>query len=185
MNRVYVVTESERDAEILKSLLPKEVVKNTIFVAASNSYSAHSSARSLLIAKRRPVALVMSTKTTDEMNIQEQADFLREWVGKASGRVPFKVLLAVPEMEAVLTETPSLLAGLTTKGFSQMELDLAKLQPKQFLLRVLGEERVAKLTTKFINKLDAKTLADIRKHPLLNHLQDFLTSAIQPVNGLN
>jgi hypothetical protein len=182
MNSAYVVTESERDAEILKSLLPKEVVKSTIFVAGSGSYSAHSSARSLLIAKRRPVALVMNTNTTDEMTIQEQADFLREWVGKASGGVPFKVLLAVPEMEAVLTETPSLLASLTANGFSQMELDLAKLQPKQFLLRVLGEERVAKLATGFIKKLDTRILSEIRRHPLLNQLQNFLTSAIQPVN---
>jgi hypothetical protein len=57
MKRAYVVTEGLTDVEILKKILPKNIVRNIEFVAGSGS----SSALSFGILQRHPLIAQLDT----------------------------------------------------------------------------------------------------------------------------
>ena len=162
--KVYLITEGLSDEVILKKLLPAQVVDNVQFVIGQGRYSAQSLARSILAARRMPVALVLDADTTQPESVQEQYDFLQEALGQAAAGTPFGVFLAKPEIEILLLEVPQI-----TNGVSQRELELAKFHPKKFLHLFNGVDNL-------LNQLNEKELETIRSHPLLVELVQFLSS---------
>lgn len=187
MNKVYLITESRFDEEMLKKLLPESALPNVKFVGGSGDYSAQSLARSILAVRREPVALILDAKTTDPSLIQEHRDFLREVLGEAAAGAPFGIFLAEPELEVVFLETPDFLGNLYSHKLSPMELELAKSGPRKLLHLISGEQDRARLMKKLLRKIDEQTLRSIRKHPLLASLTEFLISpsAIDNENGHN
>jgi hypothetical protein len=178
MRRAYVITEGIFDAEMLKKLLPEDVVHNTEFVVASGRYSAQSLARTLLADRQTPVALVLDADTTDEKKIQEQKDFLEELLRQASSGTKFEVFLVKPEMEILLVEDASVIEHLTHKHYSQSELTLARLRPKSFLTEVLEkQEKPPSNHLRLVDNLDEQMVKVIRKHPLITDLNKFLSLA--------
>ena len=104
MKPVYLVTESYTNTEILKRLLPTELVQRTEFVTARGRYSASSLSGTILSERMRPVALVINANTTSSGAIQEQANTITSLLLPASSGVPYKVFMAVPTVEAILEQ---------------------------------------------------------------------------------
>ncbi len=102
MKSAYLVTESHLDTEVLKHLLPKDVVQNTEFVAAKGQYSARSLAGTILSERMRPVALVLNAETEDADLIQTRRTTISSLLRLASAGVPYEVFLAVPTVAAIL-----------------------------------------------------------------------------------
>jgi hypothetical protein len=162
--KVYLITEGATDEVILKKLLPAKILTNVQFVIGQGRYSAQSLARSILAARKMPVALVLDADTTQPEAIQEQYDFLHEALGQAAAGTPFGIFLAKPEIEILLLEVPQI-----THGVSKRELELAKLHPKKFLHLFSGVDKLLK-------QLDEQSLKIIRSHTLLVELSQFLSS---------
>lgn len=178
MKKAYLITEGTTDAEILKKLLPEDVLKNTKIIAGSGRYSAQSLARSILAVKRLPVVLVLDADTADETSIGEQKDFLRESLAQASSGVPFEIFLAVPEMEVLFFERPAFIESVSQHSYSQTEWDMAKFSPRDFLRKSFGDE-FNNARVKLIDNLDQQTIETIRQHPLVKGISRFLSSAIK------
>jgi hypothetical protein len=176
MSKVYLITESQFDEEILKKLLPKDAVNNVQFVAGAGQYSAQSLARSILAVRHEPVALVLAAKTTEPSLIEEHQDFLREALKQAAAGAPFGIFLAEPELEILFLESPDRLGHLFSRDFSSLELELAKSSPRKFLHLISGERDRKKLMKKLIRNIDEQSLRAMRKHPLLSKLAKFLSS---------
>ncbi len=175
MKRAYVVTEGKTDVAILKSLLPPNLVDQTGFVAGSGSYSAQTLAQSLLVAKQRPVALVVDADTEDVLSVQEKKDFLHEALNQVSPGVPFGVFVAVPEMEIVFFQEKPLLEKALHQSFSPLEWEMSKSGPKKFL-KLNNQDSETLLPT-----LDPQTLGTLRQHPLIRDLSQFLASVMNGV----
>ncbi len=176
MKKVYLITEGRSDEEILKNLLPKDVVNKAMFVVGSGRYSAQSLARSVLAVRREPVALVLDADTTEPEAIREQQDFLREALGQAAAGTSFEIFLAAPELEVLFLESPDFLANLASHSVSSIEMELAKSSPKKFLHLISGEPDRTRLMKKLIENIDARSLSLMRRHPLLTNLTEFLSS---------
>jgi hypothetical protein len=100
MSRTYLVTEGETDVAILKRVLPERIVETIQFVPAGGGIdTARSLARSLLASRQRPVALVVDADTSDQLAVQERVDFLDYYMRQGAGPTPFKVFVAVPELD--------------------------------------------------------------------------------------
>ncbi len=175
MNKVYLITESQLDEEMLKKLLPENAAKDIKFVAGAGEYSAQSLARSILAVRHEPVALALNARTTDPSLIQEHRDFLREALGQAAAGAPFGIFLAEPELEILFLETPDRLGKLFSRDFSSLELELAKSSPRKFLHLISGEQDRKRLMKKLLRNLDEQSLNAMRKHPLLANLTRFLS----------
>ncbi len=172
MKQAYVVTEGKSDVELLKKVLPKSIVKDVEFIAGSGRYSAQSLTRSILAVKQLPTAIVADSDTEDESTIQEQKDFLRESLHQASAGIQFEIFLAVPEIEIVFFQEPTLLEKLAHQNFSNIEWEMAKSHPKEFL------KKHVKNSGALLKNLDNQAIEVIRRHPLVSGLSQFLSSVI-------
>ncbi len=139
MTLAYIVTEGQFDQEILEKLLPKPLLQETAIIAAGGKYAAQSLASTILPIKQLPVALVIDGDTQDEHRIREQADLLNQLLYQSSPGIPFRVFIAVPALEVIFLEYPSVIEKIAERSFSDIELQLAKSNPRQFLSNILGE----------------------------------------------
>ena len=172
MTPAYIVTEGKSIGEILKRLLPENILKDTHLI---DSGSALSSGRSILVAKRLPVALVVDTNTNHQSIILEREGLLNYSLRQVSPSVPFKVFLAIPEMETVFLQDRCFLEKLTHRNFTDLEWTLAQFQPKVFLSNVLGEGfSPEKMLSEFTNG----PIDILQQHPLVRELSEFLASVI-------
>ncbi len=183
MKRVCVITEGQSDHEILKVVLPKEIVQNENieFIVGSGRYSAQSLARSVLAVEQVPTALIVDADTSDEAAIQEQRELLSFSLRQASPGIKFEVFLAVPEMEILLVQNSTLRQQLTNgQEFSELELEFAKLHPKKFLRRFLKPtESYSATLSEILKNLNEQTIKTMQEYPLVKQLNEFLLSLVQ------
>lgn len=173
MTQAYIVTEGKSIAEILKRLLPENILRDTHLIAGSSS--ALSSARTILVAKRLPVAFVVDANTNHQSTILEREDLLNYSLRQVSPGIPFKVFLAIPEIEIVFLQDKSFLQKRTHRNFTDLEWKLAQFQPKEFLSLVLGESFSPE---KMLSELTDGTIDVLKKHQLVRELSEFLSSVI-------
>ncbi len=55
----YLVCEGDRDAQLLKRVLPEEILNNVEIISAGGLSAVKSLARSLIVRRQAPVAIVM------------------------------------------------------------------------------------------------------------------------------
>lgn len=174
MKKAYLVTEGQTDADILKKLLPGNIVRDTEFVVGAGLYSAQSLARSLLAVKQSPVALVLDAETTDKGAIQEKEEFYREALRQASSSVKFEVFLAEPEVETFFYQLPSFKEWLA-KHYPKAERNPDSLHHKRLLNRN-GQGVVS--VEDILRDVDKKTVKAIQRSAFMNGLVKFLTSVV-------
>lgn len=182
MTKAFIITEGESDHKILKALLPAPISENVEFVAGTWRSSAISIARSILVAKYIPVALVLDTDTTDPSAIREERDYLRMSLAEASSGTRFGVFLAVPEIEIVFLEDWDFVGqqiGKPKQAFTHFELEYAQLQPRNFLFSQLEDIPYPQALTQLLARMDERTIERIRQHPLVRDLHNFLASVIE------
>ncbi|MEH2360820.1 hypothetical protein [Nostoc sp.] len=174
MTQAYIITEGNQGVVILKRLLSQAIIQEIKFVDGSGQYGARSLASTLLATRSIPVALVTDADTEDDSLVSEQLDALNYLLRQASPGIPFKVLLAVPEIEIVLLQNRPLIEKLAERSFSDLEWQLAQSKPKQFLEAVFGKD------TPVIQKILISTSDDeiqtLQQHPLIQDLITFLSS---------
>jgi hypothetical protein len=176
MPTAYVVTEGRIDAEILKRCLPERLTRDVYITVGEGWSSAMSLAGSILVVKARPVALVVDADSEDEAAIGERRDFATSFLGRTSARERFEVFVAVPEFEAVLFQSKSVVDHLLGKPISDMDFEAAKHRPKKWL--TAAGVGYPKETASLLGRLTEDDLAAIRSHALIIAVDDFLTRAI-------
>ncbi len=180
MKKAYVIVEGKSDEEILSRLLPENIINQIGFIAAGGRYDIQSFARSLLAVKRVPVAVVVDADTNDETLVQEKIDLIREMLHQVSPNIPFEVFVAVPEIETLFFSATGFIPSFAHQSYSPIELEFAKLQPKRFLHHMGIQGTVALL--KILDNLAPQHIEEMRKHPLIAGLMNFLSSVIEPKN---
>jgi hypothetical protein len=88
----YVLTEEPLDAGALRDALPSELRDGVEFIAAGSISSVKSLARSLLVRRRTPVALVIKGAPLAPELTEERRQNTEEMVASVAAGVPVKVL---------------------------------------------------------------------------------------------
>src|SRR5688572_3356592 len=104
MMKAYVVVEGMLDAVFLRAVLPKELLKVTELVAAGERSNLASVARTLLITRRKPLAIVADADAMDEGSVHEKQQSTEELVRAVAAGLPTKVILVRPALEALFFE---------------------------------------------------------------------------------
>lgn len=123
--------------------------------------------------------LVINAKTNNELMISERASELNYLLRQASPGIPFKVLIAVPELEVIFFQERELLEELIDKKLTDLEWQFAQHHPKELLENLLLSSTTFIEAT--LNTLDDQKLQVLRQHPLIGELIEFLEStALKP-----
>ncbi len=176
MTLAYIITEGNKDIEILNKLLPKTIINDIKFADGQGQYGAFSLASSLLSTRPTPVVLVTDADKEDDSSVSEQLDSLNYLLRQSSRGTRFKVLIAVPEIEVLLLQDRALIQKLAERSFTDLEWLLAKSQPKRFLAEVFGNN--TPIIEKIFTNISDQEVQILQQHKLIQDLTHFLESVV-------
>jgi predicted ATP-dependent endonuclease of OLD family len=170
---VYVVVEGPTDQAILEAVLRKENGRLPMtFVVGGSWSSAESLARSLLMVRDKPVALVVDADTADEPFVQERRDFLLQSLGEVAPSARWRVCLFVPTIEILFFVDPDLELPLFGKKLSAEDRIEARFRPKAVLERVLRERKLS--FDELLKRFRQADLMHLQDTPPLPELREFV-----------
>lgn len=174
MKDVYIFVEGPTDAEFLRRILPPELLKDAEIVPSGGSAGIPSLASSILVRRRKPVAVVMDADSLQPDVIEERRDSVEELIRVACASLPVKVIAIVPEIEAWLFAAPEAIARVLGQPVPGDLVILGKRDP-QGVLQLLAEKNNAKWDTRrALAMLDAQDIDRIRALPEVSELSTFL-----------
>ena len=98
----FLVVKDIADVKLVTSLLPPEIQRQITVVAAGDRSNLTSVARTLLVTKRKPLAVLVNAGPVDGNSALGLRRETEELLRAVSGGVPFKVFMMMPEIEAML-----------------------------------------------------------------------------------
>jgi hypothetical protein len=179
----YVITQEEHDAQLLQRLLPQELLEDVSFVVEEGLSSAKSLARSLIVRRRVPVALMMDADTVASELIAERRQSTTELLEIVAGGIPYRVVMAVPEMEGIYFQAPSLIERVYGQNVSGSILTLSRISPKAALQELSAQLQTAPDRTTLLDALTSQDMESMRESPVIQELSEFLVLARDWVEG--
>lgn len=176
----YIICEGDCDTQLLKVVLPKELLQKVEVVSAGGQYAAESLARSLIVRRQVPVALVLDADLIDPDLTQERCHSIQEILESLSINTPVKVILAVPEMETIFFQDKALLSRLLGLDITSETMIWANFQPRQALEKLISQSENYQSQSQIINQLVHEDLEILRKSPVIQELAQFLQSVREP-----
>lgn len=174
MTRCYIVTEGESDRALLERVFRTELRAGVVEIVTSRGGTAAlSTARTLVAVRKAPVALVIDADTTDERRIEERRDYLAEALRAASPGTSWKIFLAVPELEAVLFDDPSVIEWTLGVHVTDAHRQLAKFQPKHVLEGLFLQKHI-RTRIDFVNRMPETAVQSLRESTLIKEIREFL-----------
>ena len=108
---IHGLTESNTNTFLLVKLLYEEQSVGLIALrCAAPTSSLYSTARTLLVVRNEPVALILDADSTDPEAADRRRQAAEEVIGAAAGAAPFRILVSVPALESLLFHRPDAVA---------------------------------------------------------------------------
>jgi hypothetical protein len=174
MKQVYIFVEGPTDAEFLRRILPPELLKDAEIVPSGGSDGIPSLARTVLVMRRKPVAVVMDADSLAADMIAERQESTEEFIRAAAGAIPVKVVVAVPEIAAWLFAAPEALARALGGTGPEELIHLGRRDPSGVLQQLAEKNHRKWDSMRAIGLLDAEDIARIRALPEVTELSTFL-----------
>lgn len=171
----YIVCEETSHKQILEHLLPMEYLKAVVFVAADGLEDAISLARSLLVSRQSPLLLFADADVVSPEPIAARQHKLETLVG-GFATTPFKVVLAVPEIEAIFFHDIALLERLTGKTPSPLLLNTAIGEPCKSLKQLMPQAQSKLSYANLLAQLSEGDRDILRTAPPIQDVIQFLQS---------
>jgi hypothetical protein len=176
MTKAYVFVEGPSDVQFLERLLAPEAAKNVVFVPAGGASYLPSLARSVLVRRRKPVAVFMDSDSVEPEVIEERRENTEELIKAAAGNIPVKVIFAVPEIETLFFSSPEVIERVLGENVPPEFLALGQRDPTG-VLRELANRSHRQWDMKVaLRSLDAHDLERMRSAPPVRELNNFLLS---------
>jgi hypothetical protein len=174
MIRAYLLVKDQTDVDFLRRVLPPELMKDVEFVPTGENSGGLSLARTLVARRRTPVAMFMRTKTLDADLMAETVGGSQELLQMAAGRVPAKVIVAVPDLEAYFFDTPDVIERVLGEKVPDEFVFLGKRDP-QGVLELLSKRANRKWDLKqAVDLLDPRDIERLQAAPPVAELNKFL-----------
>jgi hypothetical protein len=174
--KAFVIVKGQTDVEILKALLPHEIVDSISTVTAGERSNLTSVARTLLVTQHKPVAILVKAESQDETLIQQQRQTTEDLVKAVSGKVPVKVILLVPEIEIVFFQAPRVIERVFGPALPDELVILARDNPKAALSQLFARKMPGPHNLRAVlDRLDDEDIESLRSTPPIRELITFLT----------
>lgn len=174
--KAYIVCERSLDSKLLKRILPPELIDTVGIVAAGSLSSVKSMARSLIVRRRVPIAIVVDAETLNSDQIEERCREIKEIVEGVAANTPVRVILAAPTIESVFFQDIALIPRLFGQVPSQAVLNMAVYEPKKVLTQLIAESKQYQTQAELIEQLTQKDIEILRKTPVMREMLQFLGS---------
>jgi hypothetical protein len=172
-----VLTERNIDGMVLATLIAEEQQRDDIAIEVVGKSDIYSYARTLLAVKRIPVAVVIDAHSPEPEMAQERQSSAEEVIGAAAFGVPFRVIVAVPELEILFFQRPELLRRVFGQAVSDHLMELAQLSPRRALEKLAPDKPPQGVRLELLKEMDAADIHALRETELIQDLLEFIKIA--------
>lgn len=182
----YIVCQELADAQLLNLVLPKQLLGNVhVEVVAAGGLSAVKSlARSLVVRRQAPVAIVVNSDSVVPEFIQERRENIEEIVKSVAGNIPVKVFVFIPEIEAIFFQDISFLARLLGYIPDRDILNLASFQPRKVLKQLVAQSERIDNYSELIDQLSHEDTAILSQAAIFQEIIHFLESVSETAKAI-
>jgi hypothetical protein len=175
-----VLTEGNFDGMFLATLIAEEQQRDDIDIRVVGGKSAiHSVARTLLAVNRIPVAVVIDADSPEPDVAMERQSSAEEVIGAAAIGIPFRVIVAVPELEILFFRRPELLHRVFGEAVNDHVMELAQLSPRRALEKLAPGKPLQNVRLDVLKEMDADDLHALRETDLIQELLGFIRIAVE------
>jgi hypothetical protein len=178
--KAYVVVRGTTDVAILRAVLPPDLLDEVDTTPAGERSNLASVARTLLVTRRKPVAVLVNSDSTEEGIVQERFQLTQELVKAAAAGLPVRVILLVPHIEVIFFQAKGVLTRIYGDPLPQEVCLLARYSPREALERLFAQASGPDSLHALLDCLDDRAIAAIQATPPLRELIAFLRDVIIP-----
>jgi hypothetical protein len=178
--KAYVVVDGMTHLPIIRVLLPTDLRGEVSLTPAGDRSNPVSIARTLLVMHRRPVALLVDTRSVDEGIISEKRQITLELLKAAAAGIPVRVILLIPSIEALFFAAEGFLSRVFRQPLSELVRLLARSSPKDALEWLFAHSSGPKSIKELLDGLDDEAIRALRATPPMTELINFLQETVKP-----
>jgi hypothetical protein len=171
-----ILTESTFAGFLISRILSDEEKSDIEIRAVGGLSSIYSVARTFLASRRTPVVLVLDADSPEPAVASQRRQMAEEVVGDVASGVPYKVIVAVPEMEILLFRRPELLRRLFGEALTDHVVELAQYSTRGALQKLAPGELYDALRRRILRAMTADDFRDLHQSDLIQELIGFLQS---------
>lgn len=180
----YMICEGSFDAQLLKTVLPANLLTDVGIVATGRVSGVESLARSLVVRRRVPVIIVVDADSVVPELVQQRRKDIEEIVEIVSVNTPVKVVSAVPEIEIIFFQDVSLLSRLLGYIPPKDILDMAVYQPRKALEQLISQSEIIHDRSEIIARLTNEDIEILRSSSVMQDIVHFLQSIRETANAV-
>jgi hypothetical protein len=175
---VNVLTEGNFGGMLLAKLIAEEQGRSEVEIKVLGGKSSlYSVARTLLGVRGIPVAVVFDADTPEPDAALERQREAEEVIGDVAGRIPFRVLVAVPVLEVLFFQRPELVRRVFGEAVTEHVMELAELSPRRALRKLAPDKPFENVRIDLLRAMDHSDVQALRRDsPLIRDLLSFITT---------
>jgi hypothetical protein len=176
---VYAIFDSIASARIVD-----RVVGDPSIMLASGAVrsSAIMMACGALSRERTPTVLVLDSDSLEERAILEKQAEIGGILGDCNGRIPYRLILAVPQVEAILFTDRNGFEKALGRKVGDEDWFEARFRPRAVLKRLLAGSDYEDAVRKLGETLDAAALRRMARHPIIQEIRSFMAEVQEPAS---
>lgn len=176
----YIVAQTQFQTDLLKWLLDTRDMPEVVVVRGGKFTMALTYGSSLLSERGVPVAVVMDADSVEPHSVHEKKEMCDYLLPAGNfGGIHAAVLMAVPQVEAVLFSDPEALGCILGRRLTERETIEGEFRPRAVLDRLLAEAGMDR--DALLEKISPKAAARFAAHPLIRSLAQFVEEASSAV----
>src|SRR5262249_39108166 len=137
--------------------------------------SMYSAARTLIVTRGKPVAVVIEANTPNPKGVAQERQLSEEVIRDVAGSlVPYKVIIAVPEIEALFFQRPEVLRRRFDGAVTDHLLELAQYSSRAALGKLAAGGDSEKLRWSILKALTDEDVAALRQTDVIREVLGFI-----------
>jgi hypothetical protein len=169
-----IIVKGHTHVEILRALLPVELVKACRLLAIGARSTMVSVARTHLIKYRAPTAMLLETGTLEPTIIAETIQTTRYVISAVAGDTPFAVIDCIPHIEVIFFEDTAVLQRIFPNFANHFILQFARTQPKDQLEFLFQEGGGPGNLKAFLDQLTSEEIEKLRASQPIQQAMAFI-----------
>ncbi len=171
---LHILVELNIPALLLAKVLQSEQQAGLVKILSYPEPSSMTgSAKAFLLVRREPVAVVQNAESTYPRTAAWIRQGIEEVMGDSIWRAPFRILIAVPAVEALLFRRPDAIAR-AYGPVSEHVLEVGLISPRDALIKLDPNSSLDQVSLNIMKELDDADVAALRTESPVRELLEFV-----------
>lgn len=171
MSRLVVVVDNAVAARIVERVLAD---RHARVENAGDRSGAMMVATRVLFYDTTPTVLLLDSDSLEDRAIEEDRLEIGGYLRRGSGGHPNRLVLAIPQVEAILFTDRAGLENALGKKIGDDDFFEARFRPKAVFQRLLGKKDPQERALAVIDRIDETSLRRMAAHPVIQEIREFV-----------